>query len=112
MPLSELAQGYGRRLDGTPKGEGFFGALPNAKGMPSTELSFDFSVDGKNILAPLLVPTLTRQEIQHLLENRPPTEAIYRKAQDHALGRMRAGKSQWAIPGEVYPLPGNLQGLQ
>lgn len=95
--------GYGTRLDGTQKGQGYFGALPNAKGVPSTELSFDFDVDGKKILAPLLVPTLSPQEIQHLLENKPPTESIYRKAQDHAMQRIRSGKNPFAMKGEQAP---------
>lgn len=88
------------RPDGSKKGRGFFGPLPRPDGSVSTELSFDFDADGRKILAPLLVPSLTQPEIDHLLQGGEPTETIYRKAQDHALDRVRAGKSPFAEEAE------------
>ena len=45
------------------KGKGYFGELPSKDGMVSTEISTESDI-GEH---PLLVPTLTRKEIQHLL---------------------------------------------
>ena len=63
---------YGMRQDGTAKGDGFYGPLPSKdprypRGTVSTELSADMDVDGKNIHFPLLVPGLSRAEIDSLL---------------------------------------------
>lgn len=65
-----------------------------------TELSFDFDVDGRNILAPLLVPTLTAQEVKYLQDGGEPTDEIYRKAQDFAIGRAKEGKSPFYGEGD------------
>lgn len=106
QPFGALAQGYGNRLDGTPKGNGYFGPIKRPDGDVSTELSFDFDQDGRNIAAPLLVPTLSIDEINHLLSGAKPTDSIYDKAQNHALERIKAGKPTWALPDEIYPIPG------
>lgn len=100
-----LAQGYGQRLDGSQKGNGYFGPIKRPDGAVSTELSFDFDQDGKNIAAPLLVPTLSLDEINHLMSGAKPTDAIYDKATAHALDRIKAGKPTWALPDELYPVP-------
>ena len=98
---------YGMREDGTPKGLGFFGKIQNTANPDkvSTELSFDFDVDGQNILAPLMVPGLTKKELDWLLSGKQPTAEIYNKAQEFALQRLREGKSQWAAPDERHPVP-------
>jgi len=92
--------GFGRREDGTNKGLGFFGLLPRPDGQVSSELSFDFDHNGKRILAPLIVPTLTHDELKHLLGGKKPTSAIFNKAADFALKRLLAGKNTFAHPGE------------
>jgi hypothetical protein len=101
---------FGLREDGTPKGYGYFGMLPYSgadrpPGTFSTELSYDSEVDGKRLFYPILVPTLTREEIDHILSGAEPTDAMYNKAIEHALTRMQSNKSPFAEPHERYPLP-------
>ncbi len=96
---------YGLREDRTPKGVGFFGELRRPDGDMSTELSFDFDQDGKKVFAPLLVPTLSRQEIDLLLSGAKPTPDIFNKASQHAMERLRLGKPAFALPDELYPVP-------
>lgn len=105
MGLGDLIAEYGNRADGSKKGNGYFGALYRPDGDISTELSFDFDHGGRNISAPLLVPTLDRSEIEHLLAGGRPTDAIYQKAQDFALKRMLLGRPTFARPNEVFRLP-------
>jgi hypothetical protein len=93
---------YGIRHSGEGvKGLGYFGLLRGKEGV-STELSAEDD-DGEH---PLLVPTLTRKEIDHLLSGNEPTDAIYEKAAGHAKMRKEAGKSPFAEPTELRrPLP-------
>ena len=95
----------GSRQDGTTKGEGYFGPLKRPDGGVSSELSFDTEIDGKKIFGPLIVPTLSGQELNSLLSGGKPTEEIYRKATDHALRRIKTGKSPFAGSGERVPYP-------
>jgi hypothetical protein len=88
--------GYGNRPDGTPKGRGYFGELKRPDGDMSTELSIGVSINGKETEIPLLVPTLNKREVQRLLRDEKPTEGIIKKAYDHALMRMKQGKSPFA----------------
>jgi hypothetical protein len=93
---------WGRRGDNTQKGTGFLGRLP----IPgthniATEMSIGVELEGKEIELPLLVPTLTKNEIDYLLtHNGEPTKAIESKAIDHARMRIEQGKSPFAQPGE------------
>jgi hypothetical protein len=103
--LAQTTANYGNRVDGTAKGNGFFGPLLRPDGSISGELSFGFDYGDKNHLAPLLVPTLNRDEIDHLLGGNPPTREIYDKAIQHAIERMRVGKPLFAAPNEVAILP-------
>ena len=97
---------YGLREDGTPKGLGYFGELKRPDNNVSTELSFDFDhPDYGNVFAPLLVPTLTKDEIDHLLSDKKPTPEIYQKAQDFAVQRLKAKQPTFAMPNEIYPVP-------
>ena len=86
------------------KGQGYFGPLLGNGGV-STELSFDFDHGGKNIQAPLLVPSLSLAEIQHLLSGQKPTEDIYSKARMYAMDRMTFGKSPFASLSDLMRLP-------
>lgn len=99
---------YGIRHSGEGvKGQGYFGVIPNPRaGGYSTELSTEFDLGGKTVEAPLLVPTLTLQEITHLLGGERPTEGIYQKARDFAAQRINKGLSPFAGPNDLhYPLP-------
>lgn len=86
------------------KGQGYFGPLLGNNGI-STELSFDFEYGGKKIHAPLLVPSLSRQEIDHLLSGGAPNQGIYSKASQYALDRLLNGKSPFASLADIMRLP-------
>lgn len=94
---------YGIRHSGLgAKGKGFFGMLATPSGDFSTEISAETGIGE----FPLLVPTLTRQEIDHLLSGKSPTDNIYMKAEDFARQRIQKGLSPFAMPNELrYPLP-------
>ena len=92
---------YGLRADGTPKGNGYFGVLARPDGAVSTELSIGVNFDGKETEIPLLVPTLTQEEIDHALSGGKASEAMVQKAVDHARARMAAGRSPFADDKDV-----------
>lgn len=96
---------FGLRVDNTPKGKGYFGVLKRPDGRISTELSMGFNFDGNNVEIPLLVPTLSQDEIQHLLNNGKPTKSIIDKAIYHARLRLSQSKSPFAQEGEQIPPP-------
>ena len=93
--------GYGKRADGSNKGQGYFGELKRPDGKVSTELSIGVDMDGKETEIPSLVPTLTEQEKSYLLSGGKPTKEIVQKAVAHAKKRIAAGKSPFAQPGEA-----------
>jgi hypothetical protein len=65
-----------------------------------------FNVAGHMILEiPAIVPSLTRQEITHLVVGGQPTWGMIEKAKAHALQRIQVGKSPFAGSGEQRPLP-------
>lgn len=99
------APSFGPRTDGTQKGDGYFGRLSRPDGKVSTEMSFESEVDGQRVLGPLLVPTLSREELDLLLDGGKPTKAIYDKAIAFALDRIKQGKSPFASDGEQVPVP-------
>jgi len=91
---------------GTLKGKGYFGEIPVNQGGAMTEFSSAFEQDGKLVSHPLIVPTLTRQEVDLLKMGGEPTPEIYRKAQNYAQQRIGAGQSPFASPQELrYPMP-------
>jgi hypothetical protein len=98
---------YGKRADGSPKGLGFFGELKRPDGYTSTELSIGVNMNGKETEIPLLVPTLTREEVDYLLRGGEPTPTLVDKAVGFAQQRMKAGKPFFADDGEQVPLPAN-----
>lgn len=58
------------------------------------------NLDGKEIEIPTLVPTLTQEEVNHLLSGKAPTKDIMNKAVNHAIERMKQGKNPFAEEGE------------
>ena len=98
---------YGLRNSGEgAKGKGYFGALPTKEGGVATEISSEFTYKGKNVEHPLIVPTLNKAELDHLLSGKEPTDAIYSKAQAFAKKRIDEGKSAFAEPTELrYSTP-------
>jgi len=99
---------YGNRADGTKKGTGFFGEIKRPDGSVMTEISIGVGLNGKETEIPLIVPTLTKREMDYLLksdiestqfmEQMPPS--IIEKAVDHAASRMKLGKSPFADENE------------
>jgi hypothetical protein len=85
-----------------PKGKGYFGKLLEKDGI-ATEIS---ASNEKGESYPLLVPGLTKAEMQHLLDGKKPTDAIYKKAEKHAEKRKAEGKSAFAKNEELrFPKP-------
>ena len=65
------------RADGTLKGEGFFGRIPNTvNGGPSTEISIGVDMDGVETSIPAMVPTLSQDQLNRLLAVRLGEEPI------------------------------------
>ena len=96
---------YGNRADGTPKGSGFFGELQRPDGDFSTELSIGVNLGKGEMEIPLLVPSLSRKEIDYLLKGGEPTDEIVGKAVIHARQRMATGASPFAAENERFDLP-------
>ena len=88
------------------KSRGYMGVIPTSLGEPMTELSSSFEMDGQTIQHPLVVPTLSAQEIELLRMGGQPTPEIYQKAQQFALGRIQQGLSPFATPQDLQmPVP-------
>ena len=86
---------YGNRLDGTPKGNGFFGALPMQDGSNSvaTELSMSFDYGKGDVLVPLLNPYLSDAERLYLLQGKEATKEILDKTSKWGFDRLQQGRS-------------------
>ena len=96
------------RPGGAPKGKGYFGEIKSKDGrFVSTELTIgvDFGEGEENI--PLLVPTLKKSQIDHLMAGKKPTDEMFDAAIDFALARKKAGLSPYADPEEegTYSVP-------
>jgi len=87
----------GLRYDtGTPKGMGYMGMIPAVDGV-STEIS----TEDNSGSYPLMVPTLTKKELNRLLSGKEPTEQIYNKARMWADSRRKQGLSTFATPQDI-----------
>jgi len=107
-PLAPFGLRYSESLYDQPqiKGRGYMGAIATSEGMPMTELSSSFDFNGQTIQHPLIVPTLTSKEIEHLRMGGEPTPDIYQKSQQFALGRIQQGLSPFATPQDLrMPIP-------
>jgi hypothetical protein len=107
-PLAPFGLRYSESVADLPqvKGRGYMGAIPTSEGMPMTELSSSFEMNGQTIQHPLIVPTLSTQEIELLRMGGEPTPEIYNKAQQFALGRIQQGLSPFATPQDLrMPVP-------
>ncbi len=99
---------YGMRHGSiSPKGKGFFGDLKRPDGDSSTELSSEFEYQGKKVEYPLIVPTLSKAELDILLKGEKPTDDIYDKAESWAKFRIDKGMSPFASStgNEKFPAP-------
>ena len=119
LPPETPNYGYGPRWDeasqsysGPPKGLGFLGPLQNPQGQVMSEFSQDGDINGKSISYPLIVPTLSRDEVSTILNSKdgsPLPASISQKAAAYAQQRIGAGKSPFAYPGEQQNLYPDLQ---
>jgi hypothetical protein len=100
------------RNDGvTRKGNGYLGVLRTSDGMDVTEIttsSSDVKVNGKEIDFPTLVPTLSKEEVDLLLNDilpndKPLPTPILKKAIAHARKRIKEGKNVFAETGDYKP---------
>ena len=97
IPLDTIMKSInGVRRDGSYKGAGWLGPIERPDGYVMTEYSIETEIDGKKVLIPSIVPTLTKAEIQELLvmtnEKEFPKD-IEKKAIEHAKKRLAEGKS-------------------
>lgn len=102
-PLTMPEGGWGKRPDGSEKGNGFLGPLRRPDGGVMTEYSVGVEINGKEMDIPTLVPTLSKEQVNHILNmkegDRMPPEIID-KAVAFAEKRVKEGKPVFAQPGE------------
>jgi hypothetical protein len=98
-PGTDASQ-WGLREDGTKKGKGWLGLLRRPDGDVSSELSVGVEIDGKERDIPLLVPTLTRAEIEQILSSDETPRGALDKAIAFARQRIANGQDPFASPAE------------
>lgn len=98
---------WDKRADGSQKGNGWLGLLRRPDGGVSSEISIGVELNGKEQDIPLLVPTLSRPEVDKLLTiktdenfNQNLPASIKQKAIAFARKRLGAGLSPFASPDE------------
>jgi hypothetical protein len=104
-PPAEPSAPWGYRVDGTPKGPGWFGPIPLPDGRVATEIGIGVELDGVETEIPSIVPTLSRDELDHLISGGWPTPEMIQKAVTFAVLRRLMGQSVWAREGESVALP-------
>jgi hypothetical protein len=99
------------RADGTQKGNGWQGPIKRPDGKVMSEISVGVNLEGKDLEIPLIVPTLTKQELDWLAKHDPQSpdfmktlpKSIGDKAVAHARERMKAGQSPFKTEGQAAP---------
>jgi hypothetical protein len=100
---------WDKRSDGSNKGDGFLGVFKLPNGSVASEYSIADSEKlkdskGDYIDYPSLVPTLTKEEVQHTLnaahKGTELLQSVKDKAEAHALKRKQQGLPLFATPGE------------
>ena len=97
---------YGLRVDGTPKGNGYLGALPmtDGSGRVMTEYSQSNQIGGHERLYPTITPNQTPEGIASLLAGSRGTPDIDQRAAAFATLRLHQGLPLFAVPGEERPV--------
>jgi len=88
------SKSLGKRPDGTEKGLGYLGPVKNGRDV-STELSMGVKFGDKEEHIPLMVPTLTEEELGLLMKSKNLGEvpgSVKRKSIEHAVQRKKSGK--------------------
>ena len=100
-----IKKDFGKRPDGTKKGDGWLGVIDLGGGIVATEYTTQsdaVKVDGKRIDFPTLVPTLTPDEVKTMkdviLSKGEVPEAIMQKAIAHAKKQIDSGHSVFLQP--------------
>lgn len=97
------------RPDGSKKSmKGFLGPMQAADGKTSTEISAGFEINGQEMDIPLMVPGLTKKELDYLLKSNIDDESFMKNLPDsivdkaiaHAEKRIKEGKSVFYVDGE------------
>ena len=103
--LQPIRNNYGKRPDGSDKGDGWLGAIDLGGGNVATEYTMQSDkvrVGGEQIDFPTLVPTLTPDEVNIMkdviLNKKDIPEPIIQKAIKHANKQINAGKSVFMQP--------------
>ena len=105
-PEEDNMSNYGKRKDGTNKNSGYFGEIKTKDGKVITELSIGVNFGKGESEIPLVVPTLSREEIDYLANGGRASSTIINKAIEHAQERMKFKKSFFWNEGEdIYQLP-------
>lgn len=98
---------WAKRADGSQKGNGWLGLLRRPDGGVSSEISIGVELNGKEQDIPLLVPGLSRAEVDKVLSlktdenfNRNLPQSIKNKAIAFAQQRIGSGKSPFASVSE------------
>ena len=102
----EEDQGYGFRVDGTPKGSGWLGLIDMEDGRVMSEVTVGVEFDGREVQIPSLVPGLSDDHIDYLKRGGDPrdNDEIMEIAVSHARQRMGEGLSPFK---EEKPKPAN-----
>jgi hypothetical protein len=84
---------------------GYVGDIGEPRSVMS-ELSASSEIGGRTVQYPLIVPTLTADELMLLHSGGKPTPEIYNKAQSWAVSRLQQGQDPFATPVSLrYPQP-------
>ena len=97
----ELGTDDSLRADGTKKGPGYLGTMDLPGGGVATEYSVGVEINGKETQIPTLVPTLTEDERNIMINDIIPNQkqvpdSIIQKAIIHAKDRIQQGRSPFA----------------
>jgi len=97
-----------RHTGDSAKGSGYFGKLDTPDGGAMTE----YSAEDEQGEYPLVVPTLTKEELDRLVSGKGDTEEVDAKARAWAKSRRKEGKSPFAGPEELRrPIPKKKGGM-
>lgn len=93
-----LGQSFGKRVNQEDKYTGFLGMIELPDGTVMTEKSISVDIDGKETLIPAIVPS--NKKFLKDIAQKNITKQIRDNAVNHAMKRMKQGKSPFAEPGE------------
>ena len=93
-----LGQSFDKRVNQEDKYTGFLGKIELPDGTVMTEKSISVDIDGKKTLIPAIVPT-NKKFLKQIAQNNM-NKQIIDNAVNHAMKRIKKGKSPFAEPGE------------